>query len=80
LNDGDIRRLTNNNVYDAEVSVSPDGKMDLWRMRPDGAEEFQITHFEGWEPGAPSIWRTIGPSYSAPGSRPTEQARRLPMS
>jgi len=59
LNGGDIRRLTNNNVYAAEVSVSPDGqwmlfgrqtdgKMDLWRMRPDGAEEFQITHFEGW--------------------------------
>jgi Tol biopolymer transport system component len=27
------------------------GKMDLWRMRPDGTEEFQITCFEGWEPG-----------------------------
>jgi TolB protein len=58
----DVRRLTNNGVYDAEVSVSPDGqwipfgrqtndKMDLWRMRPDGSEPFQITHFEGWEPG-----------------------------
>jgi TolB protein len=62
LDGSDVRRLTNNNVYEAEVSVSPDGqwvlfgrqtdgKMDLWRMRPDGAEEVQITHFEGWEPG-----------------------------
>ncbi|MEA2936504.1 MAG: TolB protein [Alphaproteobacteria bacterium] len=58
----DVRRLTSNSVYDAEVSVSPDGqwvlfgrqtdgKMDLWRMRPDGAEPRQVTHMEGWEPG-----------------------------
>src|SRR5215472_3447325 len=62
LDGGDVRRLTNNSVYDAEVSVSPDGqwvlfgrqtngKMDLWRMRPDGSEPLQITHFDGWEPG-----------------------------
>jgi Tol biopolymer transport system component len=62
LDGSDIRRLTHNEVYDAEVSVSPDGqwvlfgrqtdgKMDLWRMRPDGTEEMQITRFESWEPG-----------------------------
>jgi TolB protein len=62
LDGGDIRRLTRNTVYDAEVSVSldgqwvlfgrqTDGKMDLWKMRPDGTEEVQITRLEGWEPG-----------------------------
>lgn len=51
----DRKRLTHNKYYDAEVSISPDGKwilfgrqiegrMDLWRMRPDGSGEFQITH------------------------------------
>lgn len=59
-----IRRLTNNEHYEAEVSVSPDGKwlvfgrsidgnMNLWRMRPDGSEEQQITFTEDWQPGAP---------------------------
>jgi TolB protein len=62
LDGSDVKRLTNNTVYDAEVSVSPDGKwllfgrqtagkMDLWRMRSDGSEQTQVTHFEGWEPG-----------------------------
>ena len=50
LSGGPVKRLTNNDVYDAEVSVSPDGEwilftrqidgqLDLWRMRPDGSEE-----------------------------------------
>jgi Tol biopolymer transport system component len=62
LEGGNVQRLTNNLFYDAEVSVSPNGawvlfgrqiagKMDLWRMRPDGSEQTQITHFEGWQPG-----------------------------
>jgi len=49
-----VVRLTNNAMYDAEVTVSPDGKwilfarqtdgkLDLYRMRPDGTELFQIT-------------------------------------
>jgi TolB protein len=49
-----VRQLTNNNYYDAEVSVSPDGQwilfsrqidgqLDLWKVRPDGTEETQIT-------------------------------------
>jgi Tol biopolymer transport system component len=57
-----VRRLTQNRVYEAEVSVSADGrsilfgrqtngKMELWRMRPDGTGEFQITHLDGLEPG-----------------------------
>jgi Tol biopolymer transport system component len=42
-----VQRVTHNDVYDAEVSISPDGQwivfgrqldgnMDLWRMRADG--------------------------------------------
>ena len=54
LDGSNVKRLTFNEYYDAEVSVSPDGqwilfarqidgRLDLWRMRPDGSEEFQIT-------------------------------------
>lgn len=51
----DVKRLTNNEYYDAEVGVSPDGKwilfarmidgqQDLWRMPADGSgKEEQIT-------------------------------------
>jgi Tol biopolymer transport system component len=58
----DVKRLTSNEYYEAEASLSPDGewilfgrqidgKMDLWRMRPDGADEFQITHTPDWQEG-----------------------------
>ena len=64
LDGGNVRRLTNNEWYDAEVSISPDGqwvvfgrqtdgKMDLWRIRPDGSDEQQITFTEDWQEGAP---------------------------
>jgi len=64
LNGNDIRRLTDNEWYDAEVSVSPngewvtfgrqiDGNMNLWRIRPDGSDEQQITFTGDWQPGAP---------------------------
>ncbi|MCC7258972.1 MAG: PD40 domain-containing protein, partial [Gammaproteobacteria bacterium] len=64
LDGGNIKRLTNNKWYEAEVSVSPngewivfgrqiDGKMDLWRMRPDGTGEQQITFTDDWQEGAP---------------------------
>lgn len=50
-----LRRITWNENYEAEVSIAPDGewilfgrmidgKIDLWRMRPDGSEEFRITN------------------------------------
>lgn len=59
-----VRRLTHNRWYDAEVSVSrdgkwivfgrqTDGKMDIWRIRPDGSDEQQITHTSDWQEGAP---------------------------
>lgn len=58
----DMKRLTNNKYYDAEVSVSPDGnwilftrqidgKCDLWKMKPDGTGEVQITFTEEWQEG-----------------------------
>lgn len=58
----DVRRLTYNRYYDAEVTVSPDGrwiaftrqvdgKLDLYRMRPDGSGEVQITRTAEWQEG-----------------------------
>ncbi len=64
LEGNNIRRLTNNEYYEAEVSISPDGKwivfgrqidgkMDLWKMRWDGTDEQQITFTDDWQEGAP---------------------------
>ena len=62
LNGSDIKRLTNNKYYDAEISASPDGewllftrqidsKLDLWKMRPDGSDQQQITFTPEWQEG-----------------------------
>lgn len=62
LDGNDAKRLTNNSYYDAEVSVSPNGEwilftrqtegnLDLWKMRPDGNEQTQITHTPDWQEG-----------------------------
>jgi len=67
LDGSDVKRLTNNSVYDAEVSVAPNGKwilfgsqrsgkMELWKMKPDGSDPVQITHLDGWEPGGAFIF------------------------
>ncbi len=64
LHGKNIQRLTNNEYYEAEVSVSPDGKwivfgrqidgrMDLWVMKADGTGERQITKTADWQEGAP---------------------------
>ena len=61
---GNVKRLTNNKYYDAEISVSPNGKwivfgrqtdgnMDLWRMKADGTGEQQITFTKDWDEGRP---------------------------
>jgi Tol biopolymer transport system component len=55
LEGGNVRRITNNDYYDAEVGFSPDGKyllfarqidgaIDLWLADPDGANQRQLTH------------------------------------
>lgn len=62
LDGSNVKRLTDNKVYDAEVSVSPDGKwilfsrqidgkLDLWKMKPDGSEQQQITFTPEWQEG-----------------------------
>ena len=63
LDGSDVRRLTDNDYYDAEVAVSPDGKwllwarqidgqVDLWRKPLDGeGEEQQITFTDGEQEG-----------------------------
>lgn len=62
LNGKNVKRLTNNEVYDAEVTYAPDGhkilfgrqidgKMDLWTMNPDGSNQKQITFTPDWQEG-----------------------------
>ncbi len=62
LDGSDVKRLTNNKYYDAEISASPDGKwllftrqidgkLDLWKMRPDGSEQSQITFTDELQEG-----------------------------
>ncbi len=64
LDGKNIKRLTNNKVYDAEVSMSPDGKkiaftrqidgkLDIWLMNADGSNQHQLTHTDDWQEGAP---------------------------
>ena len=61
---GQVVRLTNNKYYEAEVTVSPDGKwivfgrqingiMDLWIMKSDGTGEKQLTFTADDQEGAP---------------------------
>lgn len=64
LDGKNVKRLTDNDVYDAEVSVSPDGSkivftrqiegmLDVWIMNSDGTGERQLTFTEDWQEGAP---------------------------
>jgi Tol biopolymer transport system component len=59
----DLRRLTDNPEYDAEATLSPDGKwviftskrdgdIDLYKMRPDGSQLTRLTHEPGYDGGA----------------------------
>jgi hypothetical protein len=60
----DLVRLTDDEWYDAEVTIAPNGEWivwtkqvegnaNLWRMRPDGSDKTQITFTDDWQPGAP---------------------------
>jgi len=64
LKGGNIKRLTDNDNYEAEVTMSNDGqwlffgrqidgKMDIWKMRVDGTAEQQLTFTDDWQEGAP---------------------------
>jgi len=59
---GNVKRLTDNTCYDAEVTYAPDGhkilfgrqiegRMDLWTMDPDGSNQKQITFTPDWQEG-----------------------------
>jgi Tol biopolymer transport system component len=63
LDGSDLRQLTNNGAYNAEATVSPDGKkliftstrdgdLDLYTMNLDGSEVRRITHRIGYDGGA----------------------------
>jgi Tol biopolymer transport system component len=64
LDGGHLKRLTNNSYYDAEVSVSPDGRkivfsrqvdgaLDLYLLNIDGSGERRLTDTPDWQEGAP---------------------------
>jgi TolB protein len=59
----DLRRLTTNDAYDAEATVSPDGKrvvftstrngdIELYTMNVDGTDVRRVTHRVGYDGGA----------------------------
>jgi len=64
LPDGsDLRRLTDANGYDAEATISPDGKkivftsardgdLELYTMNPDGTDQRRLTSAPGYDGGA----------------------------
>ncbi len=64
LTGGNVRRLTHNAYYEAEVTTSLDGRwvfftrqidgrLDIWKMRLDGTDEQQLTFTDDWQEGAP---------------------------
>lgn len=90
LDGSNVRRLTNNEYYDAEVSVSPDGewvlfgrqvdgKMNLWLMGPDGTDEKQITFTDDWQEGG-AFWIDNETIIFRAWERKVEGTRPMPMS
>ena len=90
LDGSHVVRMTTNKVYDAEVTVSPDGqwilfarqtdkKIDLYKMRPDGRDLFQITHTEDWQEGG-AQWMPDGKTIIYRAWKIQDQAQRgMPM-
>ena len=63
LEGGNLRQLTNEKGYDAEATVSPDGRrivftsvrngdLDIYTMNADGSDVRQVTHEPGYDGGA----------------------------
>lgn len=90
LDGGNVKRLTNNKQYDAEVSVSPDGKwflfgrdtdgkMDLWVMNSDGTGERQITFTDDWQEGGAQFMPDSNTILTRAWKREDEGQRMMPM-
>lgn len=90
LDGSNVKRLTNNKYYDAEVCVSPDGewilfgrqtdgKMDLWLMRPDRSDEHQITFTEDLQEGG-AFWIDNETIIYRAWERKVQGTRPMPMS
>jgi Tol biopolymer transport system component len=89
LDGSDVKRLTNNKYYDAEISASPDGKwllftrqidgrLDLWKMRPDGSEQTQITFTDSLQEGGSFFFDNETIIYRA-WERKNQGQRGMPM-
>lgn len=90
LHGGDVKRLTNNKVYDAETAYSPDGKwilfgrdidgkMDLWVMKSDGTGEKQITFTEDWQEGGAQFLPDSNTILTRAWKRADQAQRMMPM-
>jgi len=90
LDGGNVVRLTNNKYYDAEVSVSPDGKKilftrnidgkcDLWIMNVDGTNEHQITFTDEWQEGGSFYLKDSETIIFRAWERKSEGQRGMPM-
>jgi len=86
----DVKRLTNNKVYDAETAVSPDGKwilfgrdidgkMDLWVMKSDGTEPKQITFTDDWQEGGAQFMPDSNTIITRAWKREDQGQRLMPM-
>lgn len=84
-----VKQLTHNNYYDAEVSVSPDGQwvlftrqidgqLDLWKIRPDGTDETQITNTKDLQEGGSFFVNDTTIIYRA-WNKKDEGGRGIPM-
>jgi TolB protein len=91
LDGTDVKRLTTNAVYDAEVSVSPDGKsilftrqtdgrLDLWKMDADGTNERRITDTDEWQEGGAFYLPDSRTILFRAWKRSDQQQRGMPMS
>lgn len=85
-----VRRLTDNLLYDAEASVSPDGKwilfgrdidgrMDLWVMKSDGSEPRQITFTDDWQEGGAQFMPDSDTIITRAWKRADQSERMMPM-
>lgn len=90
LDGKNVKRLTNNKVYDAEAAVSPDGKwilfgrdidgkMDLWVMKSDGTGEKQITFTDEWQEGGAQFMPDSNTILTRAWKREDQAQRMMPM-